>query len=80
MPYFLADPYHRVKVVDKHIFSIVNDGKAQQCGCTKADDLRLKKYWGYMIKNHISKSLEEFPQASKLPLEHMFKNHGKCSA
>ena len=46
---FLADPSHRVKVVAKHIFSIVNDDKAWQCGCTKADAIRLKKYWGCMI-------------------------------
>ena len=36
-PYFLADPSHRVKVVDKHIFSIVNESRDQRCGCTKAD-------------------------------------------
>ena len=27
-------------------------------GCTKADTLRLKKYWEYMIKKNRSKSLE----------------------
>ena len=26
---FLADPYHDVKFVSKHIFYIVNDGKAK---------------------------------------------------
>ena len=49
-PSFLADPSNRVKVVDKHIFSIINEGRAQQCGCTKADALRMKKYWGYIIE------------------------------
>ena len=49
-PYFLADPFHRVKVVAKHIFSIVNERSAQRFGCTKAVALQLKKYWGYMIK------------------------------
>ena len=29
VPFFLADPSHSVKVVAKHIFSIVNNGKAQ---------------------------------------------------
>ena len=29
-PSFLADPSHRVKVVAKHIFSIVNESRAQQ--------------------------------------------------
>ena len=51
-PSFLADPSHRVKVVAKHIFSIVNESRAQRCGCTKADALRIKKDWGYMIKNN----------------------------
>ena len=47
---FLADPSHNVKVVAKHIFSIVNKRSAHQFGCTKADVLQLKKYWGYTIK------------------------------
>ena len=51
-PSFLADPSHCVNVVAKHIFSIVNKIRAQRCGCTKADALRIKKYWGYMIKKN----------------------------
>ena len=38
-PYFLADPPHHVKVVDKHIFYIVNKSRAHRCECTKADAL-----------------------------------------
>ena len=38
-PSFLVDASHCVKVVAKHIFSIVNKGKAHRCGCTKADAL-----------------------------------------
>ena len=49
-PSFLADPSHFVNVADKHIFSIVNESKVQQCGFTKKDALRLKKYWDYLIK------------------------------
>ena len=45
-PSFLADPSPRVKVVAKHIFSIVNESRDLRCGCTKSDSLRLKKYWG----------------------------------
>ena len=48
-PFFLEDPSHHIKIVAKHIFYIVNDSKAQRCGCTRADALRLKKDWGYMI-------------------------------
>ena len=33
-PSFLTYPSHRVKVFAKHIFSIVNESRAQQCGCT----------------------------------------------
>ena len=32
---FLAYPSHRVKVVEKHIFFIVDKSKAQRCVCTK---------------------------------------------
>ena len=49
-PSFLAYPSHCVKVVAKQIFFIVNASRAQQCWCTKADALRLNKYWDYMIK------------------------------
>ena len=42
-PSFLADPSHRVKVVAKHIFSIVKKRSAQKFGCTKAVALQLKK-------------------------------------
>ena len=55
---FLADPSYRTKVVAKHIFSIFNESRAQQCGCTKEDTLRLKKYWGYTIKKKSGKTIE----------------------
>ena len=53
---FLADPSHRVKVVAKHIFSIVNKSRDMRCGCTNADALWLKTYWWYMIKNNREKN------------------------
>ena len=55
---FLADPSHRMKVVAKQIFSIVNESRDLRCGCTKADVLQLKKYWGYMIKKNREKQLK----------------------
>ena len=55
-PSFLADPSHCVKVVAKHIFSIVNKSRDLRCGCTKADALRLKKDWGCMIKKNREKN------------------------
>ena len=30
--YFFSDISHCVKVIDKHIFSIINKSRAQQCG------------------------------------------------
>ena len=80
MTSLLAYPSHCVKVVAKHIFSIVNDGKAHRCECTKAYAIRLKKDWGYMMKNNRGKNLEELQQARKVPLEHMFNSHDKCGA
>ena len=56
-PSFLADPSHCVKVVAKHIFSIVKESRSHRCGCTKADALQLKKDWGYMIKQNRGKQL-----------------------
>ena len=79
-PSFLAGPSHHVKVVAKHIFSIVNESRDLRCGCTKADALRLKKDWGYMIKKNREKTTEELSAASKVPLEHMFNCHENCSA
>ena len=79
-PSFLADPSHHIKVVAKHIFYIVNDSKAQRCGCTRADAIRLKNDWGYMIKKNREKTIEELSAESKVPLEHMFNCHENCSA
>ena len=38
-PPFLVDPSHCVKVVAKHIFSIVNESRGRRCGCKKSDAL-----------------------------------------
>ena len=46
VPSFLVYPSHRVKVVAKNIFSIVNYDKAQKHGYTKSDALIFNKYWG----------------------------------
>ena len=79
-PSFLTDPSHHVKVVAKPIFSIVNKIRDMQCGCNKEDALRLKKDWGYIIKNNREKTIEELSEASKVLLKHMFNSHENCSA
>ena len=65
---FLAYTPHHVKVVDKHIFSIVNKSRAQRCGCSKAYALRIKKDWGYMIKNNREKQLKSWVRHVRLLL------------
>ena len=55
-----------MKVVAKHICSVVNESRAQQCGCNKTDALRTEKYWGYMIKKNRDKTIEELSEASKV--------------
>ena len=52
VPYFFAYPSHIMKFFVKHIFSIVDYGKDQWCGCTKAHALRIKKDWEYMLNNN----------------------------
>ena len=79
-PSFLADPSHCIKVVANHIFYIVNDSKAQRCGCTRAYSIRLKNDLGCMIKNNREKTIEELSAASKLTLEHIFNCHENCSS
>ena len=77
---FLAYPSNQVKVIPKHDFAIVKYGRAQQCGCTKSDDLWLKKNLGYMIKKNKDKILYELREASKVTLENVFKKCEHCSA
>ena len=43
------------KSFSKHLFVIVNGVKSYQCGCTKTDDIWLKKDWGYIIKKNRKK-------------------------
>ena len=69
-----------MQVVAKHIISIVKESRDLLCGCTKADALRLKKYWGYMIKKNRGKTIEELSEASKVPLKHTFNSHDNCSS
>ena len=52
VPSLLAYPSHCVKVFARQIFYVVDNGKAHQCGCTKADTRRLKKDWECMIKKN----------------------------
>ena len=44
LTYFLTNPYHWVKVFDKHVFAIVRDEMDRICGWTKEDSLQPNKY------------------------------------
>ena len=79
VPSFLAYPSHGMNYVANNTFAAVSDSKSPQYGCTKSDALQLNKSQGYMINNNRNKSLDKLREASKVPLEHMFKNHEHCS-
>eukprot|EP00978_Attheya_sp_CCMP212_P000038 scaffold106_cov71-Attheya_sp.AAC.1 len=57
LPHFLADPGHRQKCVAKPIFGLAK-ASAAKSEATMVDALRIKKYWGYMIKQNRKKTLE----------------------
>ena len=76
-PEFMADPGHRKKSVSKHFYKLasVPVGKSR---ASKNMAKRIKKNWGYMIRQNKGKSIEEFVKSSNAPLEHMFDNHVYC--
>ena len=79
MPSLLEYPSQCVEVVAKHIFSIFIESRAHGYGCTKADAIQIKKYWGYIIKINRGRTIEVLSEASKVPLEHMFNNNENIS-
>ena len=70
-------PLHRTKVVSKPIFTLANTPKFQSV-CTKVDAIRVKKCYGYMIKNNCNKKIDEIKVASKAVIENLFNNHEYC--
>ena len=75
----MANPSHRTKVVAKPIFALANAPKSQSV-CTKVDAIRVKKCYGYMIKNNCSKTIGEIKVASKAVIEYLFNNHKYCDS
>ena len=49
---FLADTSHRIKVVDKHIFSMVSKSRAQKCGCSLTEEILGENDKKYKVKNN----------------------------
>ena len=76
-PDWLADPSHRTKVVDKPIYLLASLSK-NVSSYTKVDDIRFKKYFGYMIKPNRNSSISQIMTASKAVVEHLFDNHAFC--
>ena len=74
-PKWLADPSHRTKVVANAIFALV---KKTGSICTNADALRVKKYFGYMLKQARFGTIQEIIEKCKCVIEHLFNNHQFC--
>ena len=76
-PKWLADFSHRTKVVAKTIFMLATAPKSI-FSCTKVDAIRVKKYYGYMLKSNCMKTVEEINIASKLFVKNLFNNYEYC--
>ena len=78
-PTWLADPSHRTKVVAKYIFALATLPKSKST-CTKIDAIRVKKYFGYMLKTNRDRTIPEIKIASLAVIEHLFDNHQYCNS
>ena len=57
-PSWLADPSRSIKVVAKYIFTLAELLNSKST-CTKIDAVRVKKYFGYMIKTNRDRTISE---------------------
>ena len=78
-PSWLADPSHRTKVVAKYMFNLATLPKSKST-CTKIDAVRVKKYFGYMLKTNRDRTIPEIKIASLAVIEHLFDNHHYCDS
>ena len=76
-PNWLADPTHRQKVFASKFFAAANPPSLAK-PVQKADAIRLKKYFGYWVKQNRDKSLEEMKKKRHAPLYHLFDDHSQC--
>ena len=80
-PKFLADFNHRVKTVGKAIFALAALPK-RDSDVSKELAVRMKSYWGMMLKQVRYLKWEEEKENIKkkmlAPLEHLFNNHKFC--
>ena len=66
-----------MKTVAKHFFALAKLPK-RESHVNKSHAMRLKKYWGYFLKQKRCSTLEEMRNASKAPLNHLFDDHQHC--
>ena len=78
-PEFKADPVHRKKIVAIKFYKIASAPVATS-RVTPAMAKRLKKNWGYMIRQGKDCDIETFKNNAKAVLEHMFDNHKYCNS
>ena len=71
---WLSDPSHRTKIVEKPFYLLASLPKSQST-CTNVDDIRLKRYFGYMMKSNRLNEISETVTASKAVVEHLFNGH-----
>ena len=76
-PLFLADPGHRIKVMGKAVFGVVQKTKNPDEVKT-IDALRIKKYYSLYISQNKTKHFDEFVANARAPIEHLFDNHVFC--
>ena len=76
-PIFKADPSHRIKVIASKFYELARK-KVSESRVDNKIARRMKKYWGYMIAQCKRKSIQEFINGAKAPLEHLFDNHSFC--
>ena len=76
-PEFKADPSHRNKVVAKYFYKLkkLSVKKSRMTGDIAK---RLKRSWGYMLKQNRGGTIEEFVDAAKSVLNHTFDDHRFC--
>ena len=77
-PDFLADPSHRKKVVAKHFYALAS-APVLSSRVTNDHAKRMKKNWGYMLRQNVDSALPVFVEKAKAPLAHLFGDHKHCS-
>lgn len=78
-PKWLANLTHHCKVVAKEIYTLAKQAKALSL-VMKLEAIRIKKYYGYCIKQTRNLPFEEMYLRRYAPLEHMFDNHEHCDS